>query len=52
MSDTEADKTPEVEKKDEEVHQAHVGHKDKGEKVSTVLGQRVDGRIADLADGD
>ena len=33
-------------------HPAKVGVKDLGENVTTVAGEAVDGRIADLADGD
>lgn len=33
-------------------HAARVGVKDTGHNVTTVCGEAVDGRIADLADGD
>ncbi|WP_369062428.1 hypothetical protein ABOZ73_09085 [Caulobacter sp. 73W] len=33
-------------------HAARVGVKDVGHNVTTVCGEAVDGRIADLADGD
>ena len=33
-------------------HPAKVGVKDLGQNVSTVAGEAVDGRIADIADGD
>ncbi|HXQ09737.1 MAG TPA: hypothetical protein VN805_01935 [Caulobacteraceae bacterium] len=36
----------------QEPHPAKVGHKDQGEDVTTALGERVDGEIADIADGD
>ena len=51
MADNEADKTA-PETPEEEVHAAKVGAKDTGHKVSTALGERVDGRLADIADGD
>lgn len=36
----------------EQPHAARVGVKDTGHNVTTVCGEAVDGRIADLADGD
>jgi hypothetical protein len=46
-------KKTEEKKDDPQVpHQAHVGHKDTGEAVTTAHGERIDGRITDLADGD
>ena len=33
-------------------HPAKPGVKDEGEEVTTGLGERVDGQIADIADGD
>ncbi len=35
-----------------EYHQAKVGHKDSGEIVTSAGGELIDGRIADIADGD
>ncbi len=53
MSDTEADKIPgEQPKEPEAKHPAKPGVKDVGHNVTTALGQGVDGRIADIADGD
>jgi hypothetical protein len=52
MADEKApDPTPDA-KGEEAVHPAKPGEKDKGHNVSTAGGERVDGRIADLADGD
>jgi hypothetical protein len=52
MADEKApDATPDA-GRDEPVHPAKVGEKDAGHKVSTAAGERVDGRIADIADGD
>ena len=46
--DKAADPAPEAPK----THPAKPGVKDEGEEVTTALGQRVDGEIADIADGD
>jgi len=46
--DKAADPAPEEPKS----HPAKVGVKDEGEDVTTAGGERVDGRIADIADGD
>ncbi|HLK26513.1 MAG TPA: hypothetical protein VKT30_17795 [Caulobacteraceae bacterium] len=46
----EKDKAPEAE--EHKSHPAKPGVKDEGEEVTTGLGQRVDGQIADIADGD
>ena len=48
------DKAPEAPKAAEHAppHPAKVGVKDEGEDVTTAAGERVDGRIADIADGD
>lgn len=47
------EKKPEDAKPEEEAaHPAKVGVKDEGHNVTTAGGQRVDGRIADIADGD
>ncbi|HLI66881.1 MAG TPA: hypothetical protein VKU90_11005 [Caulobacteraceae bacterium] len=48
-----ADEKPEDAKpEDETPHPAKVGVKDTGHNVTTGGGERVDGRIADIADGD
>jgi len=36
----------------EEHHVAKVGHKDRGEIVQTAGGELIDGRVADISDGD
>ncbi len=38
--------------KENEPHVAKVGVKDTGEVVTTAHGEKIDGRITDLADGD
>ncbi len=48
----ENEKAPEAAKEDHHPHPAKVGVKDEGEEVTTGLGERVDGQIADIADGD
>jgi hypothetical protein len=45
------EKAPEADKA-EETHVGKVGVKDTGEIVSTASGEKIDGRITDLADGD
>jgi len=46
-------KAPEAAKDEKPTpHPARVGVKDDGEDVTTGLGERVDGQIADIADGD
>jgi hypothetical protein len=50
-------KTPEAqpvqpEKTEEEIHQAKRGVKDAGHIVSSAAGEKLDGRIADITDGD
>jgi hypothetical protein len=40
------------EKPEEEVHQAKRGVKDAGHIVSSAAGEKLDGRIADITDGD
>jgi len=52
MADEKApDATPDA-GKEEQPHPAKVGVKDEGHNVTTGGGERVDGRIADIADGD
>ena len=41
-----------TEKPEEEVHQAKRGVKDAGHIVSSAAGEKLDGRIADITDGD
>ena len=45
-------KTEEPKDEAQTPHTAKVGHKDTGEQVTTAHGERIDGRITDLADGD
>ena len=45
-------KTEESKEDPQAPHPAKVGHKDTGENVTTAHGERIDGRITDLADGD
>jgi hypothetical protein len=53
MADQDPKKTEDEAKQDPKApHQAKVGHKDTGENVTTAHGERIDGRITDLADGD
>jgi len=53
MSDTETEKTPvPPPPADEPRRVAKVGVKDAGSIVGTAAGEKVDGRIADIADGD
>ncbi len=53
MSDNETQKTPPEQAVTEPKHEAaKVGVKDRGKVVYTADGERVDGIIADLADGD
>jgi hypothetical protein len=52
MADDNKDKAPEAAKEEHPTHPAKVGVKDAGEDVTTAAGERVDGRIADIADGD
>jgi hypothetical protein len=52
MADDDKEKAPEAAKEEHPTHPAKVGVKDEGEDVTTGLGERVDGRIADIADGD
>jgi len=53
MSDPKTPASPdEPEHKAEEHHVARRGHKDAGEIVTTVGGELIDGRIADITDGD
>lgn len=55
MSDPKTDPAAPVEaepKKDADHHVAKRGHKDAGEIVSTAGGELIDGRIADITDGD
>jgi hypothetical protein len=47
---TEPDKTPEAKKED--IHQAKRGVKDAGHIVSSAAGEPIEGRIADITDGD
>lgn len=47
-----APQAPLAETASETPHVARVGVKDTGHNVTTVCGEAVDGRIADLADGD
>jgi hypothetical protein len=48
----EKEKAPEAATEEHHPHPAKVGVKDEGEEVTTGLGERVDGQIADIADGD
>ncbi|HZK98269.1 MAG TPA: hypothetical protein VFC47_00080 [Caulobacteraceae bacterium] len=57
MSDNETEKTPAAVPPaaapvEAEVRKAKVGVKDAGEIVGTFGGEKVDGRLADIADGD
>ena len=45
-------KPDQPEKPAEEVHQAKRGVKDAGHIVSSAAGEKLDGRIADITDGD
>lgn len=47
-----APQTPILETVVEAPHAARVGVKDTGHNVTTAMGEAVDGRIADLTDGD
>jgi hypothetical protein len=48
----EAEPTPPAEKTAEQVQQAKRGVKDAGHIVSSAAGEKLDGRIADITDGD
>ena len=50
MADEKKEEAPKAE--EHHPHPAKPGVKDEGEEVTTGLGQRVDGQIADIADGD
>jgi hypothetical protein len=52
MADKDAEKTPAETSEEPAEHAAKVGVKDKGTIVTTAAGQKVDGSIADIADGD
>jgi hypothetical protein len=48
----EAQPAPPEKPTEEEVHQAKRGVKDAGHIVSSAAGEKLDGRIADITDGD
>ena len=52
MASDEKDKAADPAKEEHHPHPAKVGVKDEGDEVTTGLGERVDGQIADIADGD